>query len=85
MYDENFTEIIADDNSGTGEFSKLEIELESGDYTVVVSANGNDHIIPSYTLTLMAYDIPIVSEFTYEWSLSLLPLFVIIIYKKKKK
>ncbi len=85
LYDENFTEIIADNNSGIGEFSMLEIVLEAGEYTVIVSANGNDHIIPSYTLTLMAYDIPIVSEFTYEWSLSLLPLFVIIIYKKKKK
>jgi hypothetical protein len=85
LYDENFTEIIADDNSGTGEFSLLEIVLESGDYTVVVYANGNNHIIPSYTLTLMAYNVPIVSEFAYDWTLSLLPLFVIIIYKKKKK
>lgn len=81
----NGSEIILDDSDGA---SQIEITLDSGNYTVVVFAGNNDHIIPSYTLSLMVYEVPIISEFTYKWFItvySILPILAIIIKRKKKK
>lgn len=88
LYDENFTDITTDDNSGIAEFSRIQTTLESGNYSIIVFEDGNDAVITYYNLTLTVFEIPVISEFTDAWIISLfslLPIIAAIVYKKKQK
>jgi hypothetical protein len=78
----NGSELILDDSDGA---SQIEIVLDEGNYTIIVFAKNNDHIIPSYTLTLMVYEVPIIPEFASRWFLFVLPILMIITVIRRKK
>ena len=90
LYDTNLTLISVNDNSGIDSFSKIILSLESGNYTIRIVENGDDDVISSYAITLTAYEIHEIHEFTLDLSFSV--AFIIIIstilisknYKKRK-
>ncbi len=74
LYDENLTQITVNDNSGVDSFSKIILKLDTGNYTIRIVENGDDEVIISYSITLTAYEIQEIHEFTIQLSLSVILL-----------
>lgn len=88
LFDENRILIASDDNSGSNNLSKITISLDSGNYTISITENGNDAIINRYNITLSAFQVPIISEYVALLGLFTLTSILIaltILVKKKKK
>ncbi|MHA1552009.1 MAG: PPC domain-containing protein [Candidatus Heimdallarchaeaceae archaeon] len=77
LYDENLTLITVNDNSGVDSFSKIVLLLEPGNYIIRIVENGDDEVIVSYSITLTAYEIPEIHEFTTQLSLTVTVIVII--------
>ncbi len=84
LYDENITLITVNDNSGVDSFSKIIWDLNSGNYTLKIIENGDDEVIINYSITLTAYEIYEIHEFTIQLSLTitLIVIISIVLYSK---
>ncbi len=77
LYHENLTLISVNDNSGVDLFSKIIETLDAGNYTIKIVENGSDEVIISYSITLTAYEIHEIHEYTIRLSLSLTLIVII--------